>query len=76
MPRGDMSGPPQGAGGGGGGRGRRGLGGRGRMGGNLPGSGPGGECVCPNCGTTVPHHAGTPCYSMNCPKCGTKMTRA
>lgn len=75
MPRGDMTGPPRGAGGGRGG-GRRGLGGRGRMGGNLPGSGPGGNCVCPNCGTTVPHQAGTPCYSINCPKCGTKMMRA
>jgi len=55
----------------GGGRG----GGRGRMGGNRPGAGPGGFCICPNCGAKVPHQAGVPCYSVNCPKCGTRMVR-
>lgn len=79
MPKGDMTGPPGGAGrgqGAGGGAGKgRGMGG-GRMGGNRPGAGPGGQCVCPQCGATVPHQAGTPCYNINCPKCGTKMTRA
>lgn len=56
----------------------RGMGqgrGRGRMGGNRPGAGPGGNCLCPNCGTKVPHQPGIPCYSMNCPKCGTRMVR-
>jgi len=60
-----------GAGGGfGGGRG----GGRGRMGGPRS-AGPGGSCVCPQCGHKVPHKVGTPCYQMECPKCGTRMTR-
>lgn len=72
MPRGDGTGPfGEGPGtGGGGGRGR------GRMGGNRPGAGPSGQCVCPSCGATVPHEAGVPCYSIDCPKCGTKMARA
>jgi len=77
MPRGDGTGPP---GGGGPGTGRgmgRGGGGRGggRMGGNRPGAGSGGECVCPNCGNTVPHQVGSPCYQISCPKCSTAMTR-
>jgi len=38
--------------------------------------GPSGECVCPNCGTIVPHTASVPCYEMKCPKCGTPMVRA
>jgi len=66
MPRGDGTGPPGGGGG---------QGGRGRMGGTRSGAGPGGECVCPKCKTTVSHGAGQPCYQMNCPKCGTKMIR-
>ncbi len=49
--------------------------GRGRMGGNQQGAGPGGNCVCPNCGEKVPHQQGVPCYGVNCPKCGTKMQR-
>ncbi|HDH45077.1 MAG TPA: hypothetical protein ENG66_06790 [Thermococcus sp.] len=48
-------------------------GGRGRMGGF--GLGPGGVCVCPNCGYTVPHQRGIPCYQMRCPKCGSPMVR-
>jgi len=52
-----------------------GQGGRGRMGGTRPGAGPGGYCVCPNCGHRVPHQAGTPCYQITCPKCGTMMVR-
>jgi len=51
-------------------------GGRGRMGGNRPGAGPSGNCVCPSCGTKVPHQAGQPCYNQKCAKCGSKMVRA
>ena len=80
MPRGDGTGPSWGSGPGTGrgtGRGRRGAG---RMGGTSPGAGPaglgpGGECVCPACGTNVPHQAGVPCYNMKCPKCGIAMVR-
>jgi len=67
MPRGDRTGPP-------GGRGEVRRGG-GRMGGNLPGSGPGGECVCPQCGERQPHQVGIPCYRRSCPKCGVKMAK-
>lgn len=75
MPRGDGKGPP---GGGGPGMGRgAGMGGarRGRMGGSRSGAGPAGECVCPECGTLVPHEAGIPCSFNQCPKCGAKMVR-
>ncbi|RKY37997.1 MAG: hypothetical protein DRP76_05040 [Candidatus Omnitrophota bacterium] len=58
------------------GRGRGDMGGRGRMGGNRPGAGPSGFCVCPNCGTKIPHQRGVPCYSISCPKCGARMMRA
>jgi len=68
-----MGGSP-GMGRGGGAGAGRGMGG-GRMGGTRPGAGPGGECVCPKCGTNVPHGAGQPCYQMSCPKCGTRMIR-
>jgi hypothetical protein len=54
----------------------RGLGrgkGRGRMGGNR--LGPVGNCICPSCGNVVVHEQSLPCYQINCPKCGTKMTR-
>ncbi len=47
----------------------------GRMGGNSPGAGPGGYCVCPNCGIQIEHQRGAPCYSVKCPKCGTEMRR-
>ena len=67
MPRGDGTGPL----GQGSGRGR----GMGRGFGNLQGSGPGGNCVCPACGEKVFHQAGKPCASMNCPKCGIRMVR-
>ena len=73
MPRGDGTGPP---GGGETGSGRgigKGGGGAGRMGGNRPGAGPSGECVCPNCGARAPHQVGAPCYNLSCPQCGTKM---
>jgi hypothetical protein len=63
MPKGNGTGPiGQGAG-------------RGAMGGNRPGSGVGGNCVCPSCGAKVSHQRGLPCYSVTCPKCGVKMVK-
>ena len=60
----------------GGGRGMRagmgGAGGRGRMGGVA--AGPGGQCVCPQCGYAGTHQISTPCMQQTCPKCGSKMT--
>ena len=49
------------------------IGGRGRMSGKA--LGPGGDCICTKCETKAPHPRGIPCYEMNCPKCGAKMTR-
>ena len=40
------------------------------------GLGPGGDCVCPNCGEKASHERGTPCFEVKCPKCGTPMTRS
>jgi hypothetical protein len=58
-------------------RGGRGLsgGGRGQGKGNKPGSGPGGNCICPKCGCKVPHQVNQPCMEVACPQCGTKMRR-
>ncbi|MCD6466350.1 MAG: hypothetical protein J7L10_00330 [Methanomicrobia archaeon] len=50
------------------GQGRRGMGGGQAL-------GPGGECVCPQCGYTVQHQLGTPCFNMKCPKCGMPLIR-
>ncbi len=54
----------------------RGLG-AGRRAGRRMGSaaGPGGFCVCPNCGYKEQHEIGIPCYQKKCPKCGSLMTR-
>lgn len=73
MPFGDGTGPR----GQGPGRGRgRGLGqGRGRRRGPSGTAGPGGFCVCTSCGKKVPHRAGVPCGSLDCPKCGMSMVR-
>lgn len=72
MPRGDGTGPMgQGPGTG---KGMGGGMGRGRMGGPLA-AGPGGSCVCPNCGGKTPHVPGCPCNQTTCPQCGTAMTR-
>jgi len=73
MPRGDGTGLFGAGSGTGRGMGR--AGGRGRMSGNKAGSGPTGECICPNCNEKVVHSVGVPCYSLSCPKCGTKMAR-
>jgi hypothetical protein len=45
------------------------------MGGNRPGAGPSGNCICPSCGAKRPHKVGVPCYNETCPKCGSKMIR-
>jgi hypothetical protein len=75
MPRGDGTGPAgQGPGSGRGGGAGQGAG-RGRMGGNRPGAGPNGNCVCSSCGAKVPHFRGSPCFEIMCPKCGRKMVR-
>ncbi len=69
MPFGDGTGPL-----GQGPRTGRGMGrGRGGMRNNI--AGPGGHCVCPNCGAKAPHQTGMPCTSMACPNCGARMTR-
>jgi len=44
------------------------------MGGPLA-AGPGGFCVCPNCGYREAHTPGRPCNQKACPKCGTVMIR-
>jgi hypothetical protein len=48
--------------------------GPGRMGGPTE-AGPGGNCVCLNCGHQVAHKAGKPCNRQKCPECGAQMTR-
>ncbi|MEA3506664.1 MAG: hypothetical protein U9R36_04135 [Elusimicrobiota bacterium] len=72
MPFGDGTGPA----GGGAGSGAPAGEGRGMMEGNKAGAGPGGECICPNCGTREVHSLGTPCYQLKCPKCGAALIRA
>ncbi len=72
MPRGDKTGPQGQGAGTGRGMGSRG-GGRGRQGGY--GEGPGGNCICSNCGEIVLHQLGMPCFAQKCPKCGAAMTR-
>ena len=71
MPRGDGTGPQGGGSGTGRGMGRDG--GKGRMGGK--GMGIGGNCICPSCGNKIPHQRSAPCYQIECPQCGAKMTR-
>jgi len=64
------SGAGSGRGGGAGRGGQR----QGRMGGPAA-AGPGGDCVCPNCGHRKPHTVGIPCTQEKCPQCGTQMIR-
>ena len=33
-------------------------------------------CICPMCGTTVTHPAGTPCSQMSCPVCDSRLINA
>ena len=55
----------------------RGIGaGQGRSRNNRMGAGPGGECLCPKCGKTIPHRQGQPCSKEICLECGANMTRA
>jgi hypothetical protein len=63
-----------GSGGRGGGAGRGQGSGPGRMGGSKA-AGPGGYCVCPQCGHREVHQVGQPCYEKACPKCGARMIR-
>jgi len=39
------------------------------------GEGPGGYCVCPNCGYKIPHERGTPCSMLKCPNCKINLKR-
>ncbi len=39
-------------------------------------AGPGGYCICPNCGATAEHEASIPCTQLQCPICGSMMVRA
>jgi len=49
--------------------------GLGRNRGNAAGAGPGGVCVCPQCGYRRPHEIGEPCYEESCPECGGLLVR-
>ncbi len=44
-------------------------------GGVLERKGIGGYCSCPKCGYKEKHRPGTPCFQINCPKCGNQLTR-
>lgn len=74
MPRGDGTGPRGQGPGTGRGRGQQNQRG-GRMGGPQA-AGPGGICLCPNCGQQIPHTTGLPCSQIQCPQCGSNMARA
>lgn len=43
--------------------------------GNMAVGGPGGQCVCPECGAERSHERGIPCSQVRCPKCSSAMTR-
>ncbi len=46
-----------------------------RMGEGKSGSGPGGECICPECEKILKHIVGVPCYEIECQECGTRMRK-
>jgi uncharacterized protein len=48
--------------------------GRGKKGGSFA-AGPGGYCICHECGYKQKHQRATPCTSMKCPKCNSPMAR-
>ena len=75
MPKGDGTGPADGGRGMGGGMGRRNLSVEaGKTGGSFN-AGPDGVCMCPKCGTMVPHQRGQACNRVQCPQCGSTMFR-
>jgi len=37
--------------------------------------GPGGVCICPQCGFETPHQSGVPCMQVKCGRCGSPMNR-
>jgi len=37
--------------------------------------GPGGLCICPQCGFEAPHQPGVPCTQVECERCGSPMNR-
>ncbi len=39
------------------------------------GMGPGGLCACPKCGYKTEHKVGTPCSTLQCPKCNINLER-
>ncbi|HOX29905.1 MAG TPA: cation diffusion facilitator family transporter [Candidatus Paceibacterota bacterium] len=39
------------------------------------GKGPGGDCVCPQCGHKIQHERGTPCSKLKCPDCKITLER-
>lgn len=53
----------------------RGQQGKGQGGGNRPGAGPTGYCVCPKCGHEIEHRVNQRCMDLKCPKCGSQMIR-
>lgn len=75
MPRGDGTGPFGQGPGTGRGSGNKSGSRMGRIGGNRSGAGTGDNCICPSCGTSIPHKQGIPCYNVKCPNCGAKMNR-
>ena len=75
MPRKDGTGPFGRAGSGAGKGSGMGRSRKRRMGGPSVAAGPGGECICSQCGTVAPHSVGVPCSQQNCPKCGATMVR-